>query len=106
MPGISFLLSVFPCLEDSMLPPVGHCNIHHKVKLFSVMGCLLTALVLNHSPCINTAYENHLILGCLGSGFIFPPGRAPGSPLFPLLPSHLCEPHSGQGDQHGTVRRK
>ena len=60
MSGISFLLSFFPCLEDNMLPPVGYCNIHHKVKLFSAPGCLLRALVLNHSPCINMAYGNYL----------------------------------------------
>lgn len=50
MSGISFLLSVFPSLEDNMLPSGGDCNTHHKIKLFSVTGCLLRALVLNHSP--------------------------------------------------------
>lgn len=74
MSGISFLLSVFPHLEDNMIPLVGHCNTHNKVKLFSVTGCSLRVLVLNHSPCINMANRNpfipgredqHGIVGCM-----------------------------------------
>lgn len=74
MSGISFLLSVFPRLEDNVIPLVGHCNTHNKVKLFSVTGCSLRALVLNHSPCINMANRNpfipgredqHGIVGCM-----------------------------------------
>lgn len=84
--GFSFLLSGFPRLEDNMLPPVGDCNIHRKVKLFSVRGCSLWALVSNHSLCVNTGYGNLLIPGCHGSGVIFPPGRAPGSPPFLYCP--------------------
>lgn len=63
-----------------MLAPLGDCNIHHKVKLASVKECPQRASVLNYSPCVNKAYGNHLIPGYHGSGFIFVPGRAPGSP--------------------------
>lgn len=72
MPGTIFLLSVFPSLEGNMLPPVGHCNINQKLKLFSITECSLRALVLNNSPCVNTGYGNHPIPGCHSSGFISP----------------------------------